>query len=138
EQDFLIIDEVLAVGDAEFQKKCLGKMDQLTKQDGRTILFVSHNMTAIEQLCRKTIWLKGGKVEMVGETSLVIENYLGDLSSHRQIDLAEAERKGNGKVHVSTIRFEDLEGNPLKALLAGSDVSMRINFEINDPSILHF
>ena len=59
EPDILIVDEVLAVGDAEFQKKCLGKMEEVTKQEGRTILlFVSHNMVAIQSLCKKTILLE--------------------------------------------------------------------------------
>lgn len=76
EPDILIIDEVLAVGDAEFQKKCLGKMDEITKKDGRTILFVSHNIGAIRQLCKKTILLNQGKLEMMGETEEVIRHYL--------------------------------------------------------------
>ena len=57
EPDILIVDEVLAVGDAEFQKKCLGKMEEVTKQEGRTILFVSHNMSAIEKLCNRCVLL---------------------------------------------------------------------------------
>src|SRR5262249_11478881 len=61
EPEILIIDEVLAVGDAEFQKKCLGKMDEVSK-GGRTVLFVSHNMSAIEQLCSRAIWIDSGKL----------------------------------------------------------------------------
>ena len=84
EPDILIVDEVLAVGDAEFQKKCLGKMDEITKKDGRTILFVSHNLAAIERLCSKTILLKNGEVIQYGETQEIINYYLNsgrDLSS---------------------------------------------------------
>ena len=62
EPDILIIDEVLAVGDAEFQKKCLGKMDEVSKKEGRTVLFVSHNMNAIEQLCNRVVLLEKGKL----------------------------------------------------------------------------
>src|SRR5680860_1261222 len=69
EPDILIIDEVLAVGDAEFQKKCLGKMENITKSEGRTILFVSHNMEAIRQLCSKIVLLNKGKMEKIGTTS---------------------------------------------------------------------
>ena len=76
EPDILIVDEVLAVGDAEFQKKCLGKMEEVTKNEGRTILLVSHNMSAIEKLCNRCILLKEGKMEMFGETGLVIKKYL--------------------------------------------------------------
>lgn len=76
EPDILLVDEVLAVGDAEFQKKCLGKMEEVTGKAGRTVLFVSHNMSAIEKLCSKTILLEKGTVVMVGETRKVIAHYL--------------------------------------------------------------
>lgn len=76
EPDILLVDEVLAVGDAEFQKKCLGKMEEVTGTAGRTILFVSHNMAAVEKLCTKSILLRKGKVVMMGNTKDVIENYL--------------------------------------------------------------
>ena len=76
EPDVLIIDEVLAVGDMEFQKKCLGKMDEITKKDGRTILFVSHNMNAIEQLCKKVIVLEKGKIVFQGETKEGIKRHI--------------------------------------------------------------
>lgn len=76
EPDILFVDEVLAVGDAEFQKKCLGKMDEVTKTEGRTILFVSHNMDAISRLCAKTILLDKGKIIASGNTSEVIGKYL--------------------------------------------------------------
>lgn len=76
EPDILLVDEVLAVGDAEFQKKCLGKMEEVTGQAGRTILFVSHNMAAVEKLCPRSILLSHGKVVMVGETEKVIGYYL--------------------------------------------------------------
>jgi lipopolysaccharide transport system ATP-binding protein len=76
EPDILLVDEVLAVGDAEFQKKCLGKMEEITSKSGRTILFVSHNMDAIQQLCPRTILLSQGKVQMIGPTEDVIAEYL--------------------------------------------------------------
>lgn len=76
EPDILLVDEVLAVGDAEFQKKCLGKMEEVSKKSGRTILFVSHNMGAIQNLCKKTILINHGELEMVGETGKVIDYYL--------------------------------------------------------------
>jgi lipopolysaccharide transport system ATP-binding protein len=84
EPDVLIIDEVLAVGDADFQKKCLGKMDEITKKEGRTILFVSHNMEAIKQLCKRCILLDKGEVKMIGETKEIVENYL-NVSSIQQV-----------------------------------------------------
>jgi lipopolysaccharide transport system ATP-binding protein len=75
ESDILIIDEVLAVGDSEFQKKCLGKMDEVSKQYGKTILFVSHNMLAARQLCTKGIYLNKGHIDFIGEIDEVIEKY---------------------------------------------------------------
>src|SRR5437667_4443810 len=75
EPEILFVDEVLAVGDASFQKKCLGKMADVSRQ-GRTILFVSHNLTAIQSLCTRTIWLQDGQVEKVGDTRDVVSGYL--------------------------------------------------------------
>jgi lipopolysaccharide transport system ATP-binding protein len=76
ESEILIVDEVLAVGDAEFQKKCLGKMGDVSKAEGRTVLFVSHNMGSISQLCNNSILLKNGLLQKFEETGLVIKSYL--------------------------------------------------------------
>jgi lipopolysaccharide transport system ATP-binding protein len=76
EPDILIIDEVLAVGDVEFQKKCMGKMQDVSHQKGRTILFVSHNMTAINNLCSKAIWLEKGILQKNGTAKEVVKSYL--------------------------------------------------------------
>ncbi len=78
EPEVLIIDEVLAVGDAQFQRKSLGKMDDVSKKDGRTVIFVSHNMDAVTNLCNKCIYLKRGEIVMYDETSKVIDAYLKD------------------------------------------------------------
>jgi lipopolysaccharide transport system ATP-binding protein len=75
ESEILIVDEVLAVGDAEFQNKCLGKMGDVAKGEGRTVLFVSHNMLAIKQLCKSGIYLKNGMIEMLGDIDNVVECY---------------------------------------------------------------
>lgn len=75
ESEILIVDEVLAVGDAEFQKKCLGKMGEVSNKEGRTVLFVSHNMLAIKNLCKKGIFLENGQIEMMGEINPVFEKY---------------------------------------------------------------
>lgn len=76
ESEILIVDEVLAVGDAEFQKKCLGKMGDISKGEGRTVLFVSHNMAAVRNLCSNGIFLKNGRVEQLGTVDKIVENYL--------------------------------------------------------------
>jgi lipopolysaccharide transport system ATP-binding protein len=76
EPEILIVDEVLAVGDAEFQKKAIGKMQDVTKEEGRTVLFVSHNMVSVKNLCHKTILLENGKINKIGDTKSVIDFYL--------------------------------------------------------------
>lgn len=76
ESEILIVDEVLAVGDAEFQKKCLGKMGEVSKSDGRTVLFVSHNFSSILELCRKGVYLKNGKVELVSDVNTAVAAYV--------------------------------------------------------------
>lgn len=81
EPDILIVDEVLAVGDSDFQKKCIGKMEDITRDKRRTILIVSHNMVTIKQLCSKCILLSKGEVKMVGNTDDVVDAYLNEKSS---------------------------------------------------------
>jgi lipopolysaccharide transport system ATP-binding protein len=75
ESEILIIDEVLAVGDADFQKKCLAKMEDVSRGEGRTVLFVSHNMSAIQGLCQSCIWLDSGKIHQMGNSHSVIHDY---------------------------------------------------------------
>lgn len=83
EPEILIIDEVLAVGDAEFQKRCLGKMEEVSKQ-GRTMLFVSHNMQAVQSLCKKSLVLKNGKIIFLGEASESVQFYLNQFSKEKR------------------------------------------------------
>ena len=93
EPEILIVDEVLAVGDAQFQKKCLGKMQDVSK-GGRTVLFVSHNMGAVTTLCRKAIWLNGGRIVRTGSAREVVDEYLTASSEAQKtvMDLSEANR----------------------------------------------
>lgn len=89
ESEILIVDEVLAVGDAEFQKKCLGKMSDVSKAEGRTVLFVSHNMASISKLCAKSLLLVQGTNKAFGQTSKIIEKYLSNQKNVQQIALAD-------------------------------------------------
>jgi lipopolysaccharide transport system ATP-binding protein len=82
EPDILIVDEVLAVGDAEFQKKCLGKMHEVSVQKGRTILFVSHNMQAVKQLCTKAVWLQKGHQAAIGDVHSVASRYISTIQKN--------------------------------------------------------
>jgi lipopolysaccharide transport system ATP-binding protein len=106
EPDILIVDEVLAVGDAAFQKKSLGKMDEVSKS-GRTILFVSHNMSAISSLCSQTLVLREGRVEAIGGTNGVIKDYMRDIGSAASIPVTERiDRIGQGRLRFTDFWFE--------------------------------
>jgi lipopolysaccharide transport system ATP-binding protein len=108
ESEILIVDEVLAVGDAEFQKKCLGKMGDVSKGDGRTILFVSHNITAVNSLCNQTILLEHGKLVLNASTDSVINYYLrtGDRRSNSVYWDCEETSPGNELVRVKSVRIK--------------------------------
>jgi lipopolysaccharide transport system ATP-binding protein len=125
EPDILIVDEVLAVGDAEFQKKCLGKMSEITKKDGRTILFVSHNMGAIQQLCTKTILLEKGSVKRHGATEEVITAYLhmeeNKTAEHGSVVFTHDPTK---KIQIESMRIVKKNG------ISDSHVSIRDNFTV--------
>jgi lipopolysaccharide transport system ATP-binding protein len=129
EPEILIIDEVLAVGDVEFQRKCLGKMEDVSRS-GRTILFVSHNMAAVEGLCSRTILLKRGTIRADGATADVLGRYLEhglDLGSNACVDLTTlAGRKGNERSHLATLAYLDGDGLPSPAVRVGDDIVFRI------------
>jgi lipopolysaccharide transport system ATP-binding protein len=117
EPEVLIVDEVLAVGDAEFQKKCLGKMDNIARE-GRTVLFVSHNMNAIQRLCTRSLLLCGGRMVAEGSTPQVVRQYLAlgtdDAAPREWIDVSAASRRGNGGARVEQVWFDsgtDLTGH---------------------------
>jgi len=103
ESEILIVDEVLAVGDAEFQKKCLGKMGDISKGEGRTVLFVSHNMAAVQNLCNRGIVMKNGSISYQGDVDKSIKEYLTESSSACSI-IDIKDRKGNGKVILAEAR----------------------------------
>jgi lipopolysaccharide transport system ATP-binding protein len=116
ETDILIIDEVLAVGDASFQRKCLGKMDDITQQ-GRTLLFVSHNMAAVETLCNRAVLLSGGKIVDAGDTHRIIEAY--SKNWRQSIELSDRrDRSGTGRARLESIAIEDSKGE--RSLRVGS------------------
>lgn len=97
--DILIVDEVLAVGDAEFQKKCLGKMGDVASQ-GRTVLFVSHSMQSIQRLCSQVLLLAGGRVKTIGETAEVIEQYFNEGQNAKDFTIHRGERRGDQQVSI--------------------------------------
>lgn len=125
EPEILIVDEVLAVGDAEFQKKAIGKMQDISERQGRTVLFVSHNMGSIESLCTKSIVLKQGAVEIIGKTQEVVTHYLSSLISEKEILLMDREdRKGVGNIKFQKIIFEN--GINSRSYAIGNDIFIRV------------
>ena len=102
--EIFIVDEVLAVGDAEFQKKCLGKMDDVSRKQGRTVLFVSHNMEAVLRLCSRGILLDSGRVRAMGDVRVVVSSYVSGKSSSRLVDFSKRIRQdflmGKGRARV--------------------------------------
>jgi lipopolysaccharide transport system ATP-binding protein len=107
EPDILIVDEVLAVGDADFQKKCLGKMNDASKREGRTILFVSHNMQAVNNLCRRAMYLQKGRMITIGQADKVVNRYLGGIQQNRMTQEWDDERTapGNDIVRVRMVEL---------------------------------
>jgi ABC-type polysaccharide/polyol phosphate transport system ATPase subunit len=122
ESEILIVDEVLAVGDAEFQKKCLGKMGDVRRADGRTVLFVSHNMASIRELCTNSILLKNGTVNMIGTTNDVVRNYLRapiSVTPDKEALKDIKSRRGNGEVRFLDILINngDEFANPQEEII---------------------
>ena len=109
EPEVLIVDEVLAVGDAEFQKKCLGKMREVSSGGGRTVLFVSHSMDAVQRLCARTVLLERGRTVAIGETRSVVAEYLlraqTPSSPGAWIDVSRAERAGTGGARFVAVQY---------------------------------
>jgi lipopolysaccharide transport system ATP-binding protein len=133
EPDILIIDEVLAVGDAEFQKKCLGKMDEITKKDGRTILFVSHNIDAIRQLCHKTIVLDQGKILFMGKTDEAISAYL-NAQKNALTSIVELPTEDNSEKIVLFKKIQILNDlhTPSAEIGHNEKFSIEISYEITE------
>jgi lipopolysaccharide transport system ATP-binding protein len=125
--DIQIIDEVLAVGDAAFQKKCLGKMQDVAK-GGRTVLFVSHNMAMIENICNRGVLLKEGRVEHQGEISDVVSRYL-DETAGSVVSLGNrSDRKGNGRVRLTDVQMLDELGRAQGTVRSGRPAAVRLQY----------
>ena len=123
EPEILVVDEVLAVGDTEFQRKCLGKMDEVS-QAGKTVLLVSHNMRSIQQLCSRAILLEDGNLRVDGTTSKCINTYLSsgasnNLSSYVDVQRFAADRMGSGDCRFISFALTDMEGTPTASFLFG-------------------
>lgn len=130
EPEILIIDEVLAVGDAEFQKKCLGKMDEVSKGEGRTVIFVSHNMGAVQNLCQKGIVLERGTAKSFDKIEEALEGYLESLKSNSRQKIEErVDRGGNGKVRIADLILVNGRNDlPTESVSSGDEVLFKIKY----------
>lgn len=141
EEEILVVDEVLAVGDLGFQKKCLGKMDKVSKS-GRTVLFVSHNMAAVESLCNRVLWISDGHVIQDGSPREVIHAYLDSYGAAENctVDLdAVHDRRGTGDVHFSKMELLDEDGGSRSVVRSGDALRVRLFYECRrDIPNLHF
>jgi lipopolysaccharide transport system ATP-binding protein len=135
EPEILIIDEVLAVGDAEFQKKCLGKMQDVAGH-GRTVLFVSHNMSTVSSLCTSALYLKNGQVEFQGSISQAIERYLNvSASREAMVDLNDySARQGKQEFgRLTGISLCNVKDESTNSFAIGDSFKLGIDFELNSP-----
>lgn len=138
EPEILVIDEVLAVGDAEFQKKCLGKMKDVSEKEGRTVLFVSHNMEAVQKLCTKGLYLKHGSLIAANDIGSITNQYLSEETTPTaQFFFPHETRQYAAPGVVSEIHVEDLQGNPLQSISTGELWQIRVKFSINQ-EVNHF
>ncbi|MFQ5446050.1 MAG: ABC transporter ATP-binding protein, partial [Saprospiraceae bacterium] len=131
--EILLVDEVLAVGDAEFQQKCLGKMSGIS-EEGRTIIFVSHNLGSIRKLCNKGLVLSKGHLIFNGDVSTAVDTYLDSLPAHdtQGKNAISFEPDENKLFQFTEIRIEDGYGQSKGKLYYGEDIIVRLKYLIND------
>jgi len=135
EPDVLIVDEVLAVGDAVFQKKCISAMQDL-RGGGRTVLFVSHNMAAVENLCSRGLWIANGQIRLDGPTHEVIEAYMASFASadsaSNEINAVDG-RRGSGEIRYTRVEFLSKEGDLQTVTRCGKSLVIRLHYHANEP-----
>ncbi len=133
--EILVVDEVLAVGDAEFQKKAIGKMQDVSKGEGRTVLFVSHNMASVKKLCKLGVLLENGSIKTTGLINEVVETYIGGDEKSQNIyfdDLSTA--PGNDKIRIKSFEVEPLDGS--KTINVETGLRFRLVFMNYQPGII--
>ncbi len=134
EPEILLIDEVLAVGDAAFQKKCLGKISQVTTQEGRTVLFISHNLGAIQNLCQRSLYIDKGIVKAIGPTSEIVKLYL-----HHKTDLQQIKYTFKShpdiKQQLRSIEVTNTKNEPSSHFDIFEPIKVHIEYEIKTPII---
>lgn len=138
EPEILIVDEVLAVGDAEFQRKCLGKMEDVSSKEGRTVILVSHQMTAIQNLCTRCILMDRGQLIMEGETKDVVNAYMSKGAELAASGLTDRpDRAGKGDVRVTSIDLRDESGETISEAIAGNNVILSLGYSVKEGETLN-
>jgi lipopolysaccharide transport system ATP-binding protein len=130
EPEILVIDEVLAVGDAAFQRRCLGRMENVA-DSGRTVLFVSHNMQAVRSLCTRVVELSAGRVVNVGPASEVVDNYLKlQWGADGQIEWSGDERPGDDDVRIAAVRVLGQDGRPTPVVVRSQPFLIQMDLDV--------
>jgi lipopolysaccharide transport system ATP-binding protein len=137
EPEILLVDEVLSVGDMAFRKKCLGKMQDVS-QEGRTVLFVSHEMNAIRRLCKNGLWLDKGKIQAIGCVADVVRKYEESVSDGIQTSRVERERPPNSPKYFSWVSLSSADGKPTTVFRFGGEILLTIGMEGRTPHHTHF
>ncbi len=131
EQEILVVDEVLAVGDREFQNKCIGKMEDVATNGGRTVLFVSHDMRAVQKLCTRGIILEKGQVVYDDSVSKAIEEYSSRTIASAKTELSTREdRKGKGEIQIEEVSFLNSDRNQINTAITGRDLTIRFKYKV--------
>ncbi|RXG12341.1 ABC transporter ATP-binding protein [Leeuwenhoekiella aestuarii] len=136
EPEILVVDEVLAVGDAEFQKKAIGKMQDISQGEGRTVLFVSHNMASVRSLCTRGLLLENGSITLDGEIDTIVNDYLKLTITEFNLK-QRTDRSGNGKIKVNNAQFLNSSNEVVQVISSGDYLKMRVSFDLNDENIEH-
>ena len=137
EPEILIIDEVLAVGDEEFQQRCFQKIEQF-RREGRTIVFVSHGLTQVSQFCHRAMWLDHGEVKMIGPAYEVVSEYTGVAHHVEQVEESEISdeplsRWGTGEVRITRVVMTSDDGREAHTFTSGKPFAVRVDYEIVEP-----
>lgn len=140
--EILMVDEVIAVGDEEFQRKCFDHLYELRKR-GTTVVLVSHSLGLIRDLCDEAAWVDGGTIQTVGNAPEVVDGYLAAVNEREMqaphadepggADEARQARIGSGEVRITSVEYLDAEGRPSSVLLAGSPCTIRMHFSAHTP-----
>ena len=139
EPEILVVDEVLAVGDAEFQRKAIGKMQEVSQGEGRTVLFVSHNMASIRALCKSGILLENGLVKCTGEVNDVVDTYLADRKFVPDKTIVESNQTcSRNELSISRITLNGEEGNVIRLKYPNRDLHFHIEGHCNQDVRLEF